>query len=218
MSRRSKRLGFACLLALTSCDSGQPLLAEAVLTPARRALDHAQRAASPTLALAPQIVDARPPAHKGVSDAPKGYVVMTPLARSGDFGNAILLVHPNEDVVVPIYVGGTEALSIQLRLEEKRFRRPLTHDLLDTLAEQLGAKMLRAQVNAVERGVYVGSVVFERSGGVIELDARPSDAIALAIGNRVPIYVSDEVVREAGVRPDDARREAPAPTADPVAL
>lgn len=209
--------GCVSALALTGCDADKPLIAEAVLTPARRAIDHAQRA-PPAVELAPQIVASRPPATKGMGAAPAGYVRMTPLARSGDFGHAILLVHPNDDVVVPIYVGGTEALSIQLRLEEKRFQRPLTHDLLDTLAEELGARMLRAEVDGLVDGVFVGSVVFERSGEVIELDARPSDAIALAIGNRVPIYVSLEVVRVAGTRPQQTGDEAPTPAADPVAL
>ncbi len=142
---------------------------------------------------------------------------MTAIARRGDYGNAILLVHPSDDVVVPIYVGGTEALSIRLRLENKTYARPLTHDLLDTLVKSMGAAMLRAQVNALENGIFVGSVVFDNEGEIIELDARPSDAIALAIGNQVPIYVAAQVIAKAGVRTDDSQ-PAPKPKTPPVAL
>lgn len=210
------------LVALVSgCDLvDSPEQAERILTPARRAIDRAQqRAPAKPLAIEPDVVDAKPPVTEDASAAaPTNYVVMTPVARSGEFGHAVLLVHPSEDVVVPIYIGGTEALSIQLRLEHQKFTRPLTHDLLDTLVTQLGGKMLRAQVNALKSGVFVGSVIFDEGGRILELDARPSDAIALAIGNRVPIYVAKDVVAEAGIRPGEISDAPPDSKTPPVAL
>jgi bifunctional DNase/RNase len=211
-----------------SCDLESAESVERVLKPARRAIDHAQRdAPAPPVDLEPDVVDAPPPVKRGTStsdaSAPEGYVVMTPLARSGDYGNAVLLVHPNDNVVVPIFIGGTEALSIQLRLERRKFTRPLTHDLLDSMMEQLGGKMVRAQVNSLKGGVFIGSVILDRKGAdgdseLIELDARPSDAIALAIGNQVPIYVAKDVIAEAGLRPDDVPESQPDPDTPPIAL
>jgi bifunctional DNase/RNase len=152
-------------------------------------------------------------------DPPDGYVTVTPLARSSpELGNAVLLVEPSEEVMVPIFIGGTEALSIQLRLEHRKYGRPLTHDLLDDLLAKLGGKMVRAQVDDLRDNVYVGTVVVERDGRIIALDARPSDAIALAIGNRVPIYVPRKLLDAVGIRAADLDRAAARPSAEPIAL
>ncbi len=201
---------------LSACELGHAEIAEAILTPARRAIDHAQREAPPSLDIAPQTVTAPPSV--GVGAPPTGYVVMKPVARSGAFGNAILLTRESDDVMIPIFIGGTEALSIELRLQHKTFTRPLTHDLLDSLVRELGGRMLRAQVNALVDGVFVGSVIFERAGQIVELDARPSDAIALAIGNDVPIYVAKAVIDEAGLRSGEVDGAKPSPKAEPIAL
>jgi bifunctional DNase/RNase len=150
---------------------------------------------------------------------PEGYVTMMVQSRSGrEFGNAVLLVDPNEEIVVPIFIGGTEALSIRLRLAKRKFMRPLTHDLLDSSLKSLGATMLRAQVDSLDKGVYHGTVVLQKDHRVIKLDARPSDAIALAIGNGVPVLVSRQVLDEAGIRADRLAEDTPKPTVNPVAL
>jgi bifunctional DNase/RNase len=158
---------------------------------------------------------------------PDGYRLMTPVLRTGSFGQAVLLLDADAGIFIPIFIGGTEALSIQLRLDGEPFSRPLTHDLFDAFARELGAKMVRAQVDRIVDGVYIGSVVFERGAPgskereLFSLDARTSDAIALAIGNGVPIVVAQPVVDEAGVKADDLGDQgAPAaavPT-NPVAL
>lgn len=157
------------------------------------------------------------------AEPPEGYVRAKPLQRSGDFGNAVLLLTPGDEKVVPIFIGGTEALSIQLQIQGQKFTRPLTHDLFDAFATKIGAKMLRAQVDTLADGVYLGSVVFERPGpdGKAELlrfDARPSDAIALAIGNAVPIFVSQALVDEVGIRTEDVAEAEPKPSHNPIAL
>ncbi len=157
------------------------------------------------------------------AEPPAGYVRAKPLQRSGDFGNAVLLVTPGEEKIVPIFIGGTEALSIQLRIQGQKFTRPLTHDLFDAFATKIGAKMLRAQVDTLTDGVYLGSVVFERPGAdgkpeLLRFDARPSDAIALAIGNAVPIFVSQALVDEVGIGADELGEAEPAPSHNPIAL
>ena len=137
----------------------------------------------------------------------------------GDHGDAVVLVEPNEGVVLPIFIGGSEALSIRLRLADKRCKRPLTHDLLDALSVRLGAKLVRVQVDAMRNHAFIGSVVFERGEGeLITLDARPSDAIALAVGNGVPIYCAKEVLDSLGITADELRDVAAEPTDSSVKL
>lgn len=177
---------------------------------------------------APAAID--PPSRAPASrDAPDGYRVMKPILRTGHFGHAVLLLDTETETFVPIFIGGTEALSIQLRLAGEPFSRPLTHDLFDRFATELGAKMIRAQVDRIVDGVYTGTVVFERAAPhdtapnptLFSLDARPSDAIALAIGNRVPIYVAEPVFEEAGIKADDLGDDGVpprAPTQNPVEL
>jgi uncharacterized protein len=199
------------VLACLGCERERLVALEATLAPAAAALDKVHRTE------ASDVVDAPPTARRDLPAAPTGYVLMTPVARSTDYGDAVLLRHPTEEVFVPIYIGGTEALSIQLRLEKRRFKRPLTHDLLDAFAAKLGAKLLRAQVDSLEETAFIGSVVFDKGGEIIVFDARPSDAIALAIGNDAPIYVSEKVLADAGIRPEDIAEQAER-GAEPVAL
>jgi bifunctional DNase/RNase len=157
-------------------------------------------------------------ARSDTATPPPGYILMKPMARSGAFGNAVLLVDAGDQVFVPIYIGGTEALSIQLRLEHQRYTRPLTHDLFDAFAQELGAHMLRAQVDRLKGDIYIGTVVFEKAGKTVVLDARPSDAIALAIGNRAPIFVSQKLIESVGIRAEDLERADEKPRSEPTAL
>ncbi|MEQ9321737.1 MAG: bifunctional nuclease family protein [Polyangiaceae bacterium] len=132
--------------------------------------------------------------------APSGYVemVVADVAESTG-GFAVALTDADRSVMVPIFVGGTEALAIDLRHGKRRFSRPLTHDLLDAVMEELGGKLVKVQVDAIVDEVFIGSIYVRRGGEVLELDARPSDAIALALGAEVPIYVRQTVIDEAGI-------------------
>ncbi len=158
-------------------------------------------------------------ATESANDPPKGYVAVTATARSGHaFGNAVLLFEPNDEIFVPIFIGGTEALSIQLRLAKRQYRRPLTHDLFDSVMKKLGAKMVRAQVDGLRENIYVGTIVLKAGKKLFEVDARPSDAIALAIGNKVPIYVSKVLINKAGIRLSDIEKARPPKEVAPIAL
>jgi uncharacterized protein len=148
---------------------------------------------------------AEPQATGGSSTAPPpGYVEMTvgEVTATGD-GNAVLLVDAANDVVLPIFVGQNEAMAIDLRQRKQRYQRPLTHDLLDAVMHELGGSLVRVQVDDIKDKTFVGAVFVRAGTRVIELDARPSDAIALALGNRVPIFVARRVVDQAGVRRND---------------
>lgn len=153
----------------------------------------------------PDRAQAEPPGGHGT---PNGYVKMnvggvTPTSA----GEAVLLVDTLSNTAIPIFIGGTEALSIQLRLEKRAFVRPLTHDLYDATLERLGGHVESVRVDKLENNTFYGTVILklERRADRIELDARPSDAIALAIGNRAPIHVARAVVDEAGIKLDDLR-------------
>jgi len=114
-------------------------------------------------------------------------------------GSAVALTSGSKDSVVPIFVSQSQAMAIKLRLERRRYTRPLTHDLLDEMVEKLDGDISKVHIDAVKSGVFVGTVFVESRKGTLEFDARSSDAIALAVGNQVPIFVADGVFEEAGV-------------------
>ena len=135
---------------------------------------------------------------------PKGY---RPMLVGGvapaPGGSAVVLVDQPGDIAVPIFIGGAEAMSIQLRLDGRTFKRPLTHDLVDSVLARLGGEVLSVRVDRVEDEIFYGTLVLKNGGGQVELDSRPSDAIALAVGSNAPIYVAQGVIDAAGMRLDE---------------
>jgi bifunctional DNase/RNase len=99
----------------------------------------------------------------------------------------------------------------------KRYPRPLTHDLMDATITKLNAKVIRAQVDALDSDVYIGTLVLKRGNEILRLDARPSDAMAMAIGNAVPIYVAADVLKQAGIAVDKLDNDKPSHV-DPISL
>ena len=116
-----------------------------------------------------------------------------------EHGSAVVLADDTAHTGLLIFVGGSEALSIALRLEHKKYERPLTHDLLDNVLKKLGGDVVSVRVDRLEDDVFYGSVLIHRDGRLFEIDARPSDALALAIGNSAPVYVSENVIKQAGI-------------------
>lgn len=131
---------------------------------------------------------------------PHGYVPMRlfNVMRSQP-GFTVLLID-DTDRVLPISVGGSEGLAIALRYAGTKFSRPLTHDLIDEVLYELGVKLVKVHIDALVEGVFHGSVHLRHVDRNIEMDSRSSDAIALALGHRVPIYVAKEVLDEAAVK------------------
>ncbi len=97
----------------------------------------------------------------------------------------------------PIVIGDGEAQAIDRRLKGKVTPRPLTHDLLANVIEELGGELERIDINNLEHQTYFAQIVIRQSGNLVEIDSRPSDAIALGIANNVPIYVAEHVLDEA---------------------
>ncbi len=114
-------------------------------------------------------------------------------------GNALLLRSDEVGRVLPVFIGDAEANVIQLRLAGERFERPLTHDLLDAIMERLGGDLVRVLVTKLRGDVFLGTVVVRRGERFFEIDARPSDAVALAVGHNAGVYVAKRVLEAAGL-------------------
>ena len=105
---------------------------------------------------------------------------------------------------LPIVVGNTEAQAIALQLENVSPPRPLTHDLIKNLLESVKAKISRVVVSDLRENTYYALISMKLNGNSTDIDARPSDAIALALRMQAPIFVSDEVMSKASVDDKEA--------------
>src|SRR5258706_1546616 len=135
---------------------------------------------------------------------PVGYVEAV-IERVVDLpeGGAVLVADEGTNTIVPIFIGGTEAHSIELRLRGASAPRPLTHDLLDSIVKKLKATIVKVQIDELREGTFIGSVLVRTNGHIYRIDARPSDAIALAVGKKIPLYIANKVIDEAGQPPDE---------------
>ena len=133
---------------------------------------------------------------------PDGYVAMR-VARVAPLpeGNAVLLATSEGSAVLPIFVGETEALSIDRRLAQQPFERPLTHDLFDAALHELGGAVTHVRVDSIQGGTFIGTVFVRTATRAFSLDARPSDAIALAIRAKAPVLVEDRVFDKSDLLP-----------------
>jgi bifunctional DNase/RNase len=119
---------------------------------------------------------------------------------------------------LPIWVGPFEAESITVALQEVEISRPLTHDLLKNLFTLFNGKIIRVEIVALKEDVYYGNIVAEADGKVVNIDSRPSDAIALAVRAHVPVLVSQAVMDEAGIVPEkNLQEENPSEPAENLA-
>ncbi len=113
-------------------------------------------------------------------------------------GSAVLLLEDTEKVALPICIGMAEATSIAKELQGIALPRPLTHDLFRDVMERLGATLLQIEVTALRENTYYAElVVRDAAARELRIDARPSDAIALAVRTGAPIFVHEQVLRKA---------------------
>ncbi len=99
---------------------------------------------------------------------------------------------------LPILIGSAEALAIDHRLKGTPFPRPQTHQLLSSVIEQLGGKLERIVISDLQDHTFFARLIIRQNGHSIEIDSRPSDAIALGVANQVPIFVAEHVLDEVG--------------------
>jgi len=97
----------------------------------------------------------------------------------------------------PIVIGLPEAFAIERRLKSVESPRPQTHDLLAALISSLGGTLKEIIIHDLAEGVFFAKLVIERDGATIEVDSRPSDAIALGVSESAPIYVAEHVLEQA---------------------
>jgi len=112
---------------------------------------------------------------------------------------ALILSEVKGNRRLPIIIGSFEAQAIALELENIKPPRPMTHDLLKNLILSFNSEIKYIYVNELSEGTFYAQVVMDRDGGTVELDARPSDAIALAVRFGCEIFVADSVLKEAGI-------------------
>jgi bifunctional DNase/RNase len=129
-------------------------------------------------------------------------------ALEGNEPTPIVLLENKEEKVLPIYIGSSEAFSIQTALEDMSYPRPLTHDLLISMMEGLNSKIEKILIDDLDDGVFFARIILSRNGEEIEFDARPSDSLALAVRTKSPIYVSKNVMKEASVDRDEYKAGA----------
>ncbi|GBF22618.1 hypothetical protein tpqmel_0022 [Candidatus Gastranaerophilus sp. (ex Termes propinquus)] len=124
-------------------------------------------------------------------------------------GSPIVVLNDEQNkIALPIWIGSAEASSIIRKIENIKSQRPMTHDLFINLIEKTGYKLLRIEINEVSEQTYYSNLVMENSDGkTIEIDARPSDAIAIAIRGDVPIFVSESVMTDGAISTSSERDE-----------
>ena len=115
----------------------------------------------------------------------------------------VILKDTSSDRYLPIWIGPCEADAITIELQEMPPQRPLTHDLLKSAIQELGGQIIHIIISDLRSDVYYARIVVEVNGRPLEIDSRPSDAIALAVRARTPIFVSETVMDRAAIHPEE---------------
>ena len=122
---------------------------------------------------------------------------------------AVLLKEENSEKVLPILVGSFEAQSIALAIEVVETPRPLTHDLICEMIKKIDAKLVSVNISKLNDGVFYAKLKLKGlKFGIKQIDSRPSDAISIALRLNAQIYVSPDVIKEAGVNQEDILEES----------
>ena len=111
----------------------------------------------------------------------------------------VLLKTVDGNRFLPIWIGHPEAAAILMKLQGAQTPRPMTHDLLNDMLEQLEAKCERVSVTELRDNTFYASITLSVNGSEIEIDSRPSDAIALAVRCQAPIFAAEEVIEESSI-------------------
>ena len=115
---------------------------------------------------------------------------------------AVVLKVKDSNLFLPIFIGQYEVEAIRLKLLDVTVPRPMTHDLLGSVIGNLGGKVSSILVSELKEDTFFAKIIVECQGNVLEVDARPSDAIALAVRTNSPIYAEESVIEKAGIALD----------------
>jgi hypothetical protein len=119
----------------------------------------------------------------------------------------VILTDVKEENFMPIYIGLPEAQSIAMRIQQTSAPRPLTHDLMINILKELDIVIKNVSIIDLHDGVYYANIELFTDGKVYNIDARPSDAIALAIRTNSPIFVEEKVAQEAFISSQNTQKE-----------
>jgi bifunctional DNase/RNase len=119
----------------------------------------------------------------------------------------VILRERNAERYLPIWIGVYEAESITIALQEVEVARPLTHDLMKNIFTELNARIVQVEVVALKDDTFYGNIVAEVNGRTLNIDSRPSDALAIAVRSHVPILVAKSVMDVAGIIPEEDLQE-----------
>ena len=106
----------------------------------------------------------------------------------------VVLQEREGERMIPIYIGHAEANAIAMELADVKFERPLTHDLMQQVIVGLGAELSQVVLTRVEKSTYYAELHLRRDDHVVQIDARPSDSIAIALRLKAPIFASEELL------------------------
>ena len=115
----------------------------------------------------------------------------------------VVLKDASSDRYLPIWIGPFEAEAIRVELQGVEVTRPLTHDLLKSVITNLGGELQQIVINDLRNDTYFAQLEVAQNGRQVEIDSRPSDAIALAVRLKVPIFVDDTVMERAAITPEE---------------
>jgi uncharacterized protein len=111
----------------------------------------------------------------------------------------VLLKTADGNKFLPIWIGHPEAAAILMKLQGASTPRPMTHDLVTDMLGQLDAQVVRITVTELKENTFYASITVQQNGSEIEIDSRPSDAIALAVRADAPIFAAEEVIEESAI-------------------
>lgn len=132
-----------------------------------------------------------------------------------NYQRVVILKEKSSDRYLPIWIGSAEADAIAIKLQDFPVPRPLTHDLLHNMIKKLGASVDYIVVSDLRDDTFYAKIILFVNGNTLEVDSRPSDAIALAVRVKVPIYVEEIVLEKAGVYLDKETGKPIAPDKSP---
>lgn len=122
-------------------------------------------------------------------------VVPLPEAKT----HAVVLVSGNGETILPVFVDEETALAVAFRLAQRPTPHPLAADLLGGVIARLGAKLVSVRLNSLVANEYIGSVRVSRNGDEFDIDARPSDALAVAVESGAPVFASPDLIKDIGI-------------------
>src|SRR2546426_7759824 len=111
----------------------------------------------------------------------------------------VLLKTAEGNKFLPIWIGHPEAAAILMKLQSASTPRPMTHDLVTDMLDQLGAQVVRITVTELRENTFYAQITVQQDGSEVDIDSRPSDAIALAIRAEAPIFAADDVIEESAI-------------------